>query len=103
MTRYSSAIPPRASSSSRSIVRQTKSKARQLRASSVIRPSCERYVPNSASEEYEQLLNETRRAKSMAANQSTQLRAGSTTERRKNRQLRAMSGKYLVKLSKNII
>jgi hypothetical protein len=98
MNRYSSAIPPRGCSSSRQIARQSKSRARQLRGSSVMgaRASCERYVPNSASQEYENLLNETRRAKSVAhqARADTIARAESAlNDRRKDRQFRAQSGK----------
>merc|ERR1712122_268690 len=66
MNRYASAIP-RAGSVSRTLARQSKSRTRQLRGGSAIRASVDRYVPNSASDAYEQLIMNTRRAKSVAA------------------------------------
>lgn len=96
MNRYASAIPPRGCSSSRQIARQSKSRARQIRGSSVVgtRASCERYVPNSASQEYENLLNETRRAKSVAHQARADTIASAENalnQRRKDRQFRAQS------------
>lgn len=96
MNRYASAIP-RAGSLSRSLARQSKSRTRTIRGSSAARASVDRYVPNSASEAYEQLLQNSRRAKS-AAYQVHQSKMDSFTaaenalmERKKNRQIRAQS------------
>lgn len=110
MNRYSSAIP-RGGSVSRTLARQTKSKARQMRGSSAypqLRSSVDRYVPNSASDAYEQLISSVsnqRRAKSCAYNvkaDAFSAAEASLMERkrqRNNRQLRAQSGmiKKLIK------
>ena len=98
MNRYASAIPPRGSSTVRQIARHSKSRARQLRGQSVaaVRTSTERYVPNSASQEYENMLVETRRAKSVAHQSRADTLAHAEqalAQRRKDRQFRALSGK----------
>jgi hypothetical protein len=75
MNRYQCGIPM-GGSLSRTLARHSKSKSRRLRGLSAMpgdsfsyRSSSERYVPNSASDAYEQLLN-SRRAKSVAFNSS---------------------------------
>lgn len=99
LSRYQCAIP-RASSVSRSLARQSKSRMRAMRAGSAHpafgRASVERYVPNSAADEYEELVNLNRRARSVAysakANAVSAAEAA-LNERKKQRQLRARSGK----------
>jgi len=96
MNRYASAVP-RAGSVSRSLARQSKSRTRQLRGGSAVRASVDRYVPNSASDAYEQLVMNTRRAKSVAASahhaklDAYNAAEASLNERKKQRQLRAQS------------
>jgi hypothetical protein len=98
MNRYASAIP-RAGSVSRSLARQSKSRTRQLRGGSAARSggTVDRYIPNSASDAYEQIMN-TRRAKSVAAtaHQNARLDTYNAAEaalndRKKARQFRAQS------------
>ncbi len=102
LTRYESAIP-RGPMVSRTLARQAKSRSRNLRGSSALpgfnRASAERYVPNSATDEYENLVNETRRARSVAYNQrvdAVTAAENAIVERQKQRQLRARSGKDLL-------
>jgi len=102
MNRYGSAIP-RGGSVSRTLARQSKSKARQMRGSSAYpsRSSIDRYVPNSASDAYEQLVSSVsnqRRAKSCAFNAKADAFSAaeaSLMERKRqtnnNRSLRAQS------------
>lgn len=103
MNRYGSAIP-RGGSVSRTLARQSKSKARQMRGSSAypqLRSSVDRYVPNSATAAYEQLISNAsnhRRAKSCAYNARADAFSAAEAslmerkrQRNNNRQLRAQS------------
>lgn len=104
MTRYSSAIPPRSGSSSRALARRSASRARGIRGSSAYPEtycrlsSIERYVPNSATEEYEQLLNAKYEQQKRAQSCAYQSKMDTVTaaqnalnDRKKQRQLRAQS------------
>jgi hypothetical protein len=102
LNRYESAIP-RGTSVSRTLARQAKSRSRHLRGASAYpglgRASAERYVPTNASDEYESLVNETRRARSVAYNQRADAitaAENAIVDRQKQRQLRARSGKDML-------
>lgn len=91
MNRYSSCIPTGNSFSS-TLARRSKSRSRHLRGSSALpensRSSVERYVPNSAYDAYEELIKNTRRARSVAYNaRPTALEAAelSLAERKRRR------------------